>query len=215
MDETMNEFSAQSHPSLNDLTGLSGKRLLIVEDDSLFLGSLAKILRLEGASVDEAEGGWEALTLLVNEKYDLILSDIHMPGMSGIELLSRVKARGTVPMLLMTGEPDYLKNRTGPSLACAGFIQKPMKREDLFSSLTQCLSAVSPALPTLAPMLWFNVSWSAWYIAWAIFLHISPVVLPTGWAAAVLGGPVLVRAVHYWLQRRRSTRELAAATQAR
>lgn len=78
-------------------------KLLLVDDEPGVLLTLAANLELEGFEVVTAENAERALALLAGSTFDLILSDIRMPGLSGIELFRRARAlRPDVPMILMT-----------------------------------------------------------------------------------------------------------------
>jgi DNA-binding NtrC family response regulator len=78
-------------------------RILIVEDERSLLLTLAANLELEGFEVEEAPSAERALELMAARRFDLILSDIRMPGMSGVELYHRIRAEGNdVPVVLMT-----------------------------------------------------------------------------------------------------------------
>jgi DNA-binding NtrC family response regulator len=67
------------------------RKILVVDDDSLVCDSLKELLTLEGYAVDTALDGTEALSKVKQESFHLILSDIHMPGLNGIELLKELK----------------------------------------------------------------------------------------------------------------------------
>jgi DNA-binding NtrC family response regulator len=70
---------------------LAHKKILIVDDDSLVCESLKEMLTLDGYAVDTAQDGTNALSKVKEEPFNLILSDIHMPGLNGIELLKELK----------------------------------------------------------------------------------------------------------------------------
>ena len=70
---------------------LKGWRVLAVDDYADALAPFAEVLRLEGAIVDTASGGQEALALLQTQHYDLLVSDLGMPGMDGFELIAEVR----------------------------------------------------------------------------------------------------------------------------
>jgi CheY-like chemotaxis protein len=86
--------------------------VLIVEDDSDSRISLSLLLIDMGYSVNSAASGDEALRYLYSEEaYDAVISDVVMPGMSGIELAQRARiARPGLPVLLLTGKPDGLES---------------------------------------------------------------------------------------------------------
>ncbi|MDB4994448.1 MAG: response regulator [Myxococcaceae bacterium] len=78
-------------------------RVLIVDDEASMRVTLAANLELEGFEVVEAKNGMEALALLEKEPFDLLLSDIRMPGISGVDLFRAAKKlRPSLPVLLMT-----------------------------------------------------------------------------------------------------------------
>jgi CheY-like chemotaxis protein len=78
-------------------------RVLLVDDEESLRITLAGNLELEGHEVLEASDGHQALEVLRNTEVDLVLSDIRMPGLSGVELLRHIrKSRPTLPVLLMT-----------------------------------------------------------------------------------------------------------------
>jgi DNA-binding NtrC family response regulator len=78
-------------------------RVLVVDDEVSLRVTLAANLELEGFEVAEADGGEQALAILEKEKFDLVLSDIRMPHMTGVELLHVVRKRfPDLPVVLMT-----------------------------------------------------------------------------------------------------------------
>src|SRR5215471_5132373 len=78
-------------------------RILLVDDEQSLLLTLAANLELDGFDVTTAESGEHALKLFEREAFDLVLSDITMPGMSGIDLFRRVRSqRPECPVVLMT-----------------------------------------------------------------------------------------------------------------
>ena len=84
----------------------NGKKILVVDDSSLMRGfAKSSLKQLKLNNVTEAEDGVEALAALKKEKYDLILSDLHMPNMDGLELLKAVRSDHVlknIPFIIMT-----------------------------------------------------------------------------------------------------------------
>ena len=80
-------------PSAPSVT-LAGGRVLLVDDDADSLEGFAMLLRLEGAVVDTASGGMAALKLLEERDYELLISDLGMPEMGGLELIAKVRSAG-------------------------------------------------------------------------------------------------------------------------
>ena len=69
--------------------------ILLVDDEEMILDSLSAILSKEGYAVDCARSGDEALNILKEKRYDLVITDIRMPGISGLDMVERV--RGFTP----------------------------------------------------------------------------------------------------------------------
>ena len=95
-----------------------GKPILLIDDDELVLQSLGTLLESQGYIVEKARNGLEALEKAQNHKFGLVISDIRMKGMDGIELIQRLRQlneelkRKPVPEILITGYADenvYLK----------------------------------------------------------------------------------------------------------
>ena len=108
-----------------------GKRVLVVDDSSTMRKIVSRALRQAGLDFDEileAGDGQEALNLLENENVDLILSDINMPNMDGIEFLRQKKEIDgikNIPVIMITTEGGADIIGEAKSLGAAGNIKKP------------------------------------------------------------------------------------------
>ena len=99
-------------------------------------------LRQGGFDVVEAENGQDALNKLVNEKVDLILTDLNMPVMDGITLIKNVRlqpAMKTKPILVLTTEGLGAKKDAGKAAGATGWIVKPFDPEKLLSTIAKVL----------------------------------------------------------------------------
>ncbi|WP_029914937.1 sigma-54-dependent transcriptional regulator [Pelobacter seleniigenes] len=107
-------------------------RIMIAEDEEIMRITVADHLRSEGWQVDEVSGGNEALALLQKQSYDIIVSDIRMPGMDGEKLLAAVKQQSpATEVIMMTAHGS-----TDHAVAClkqgaADYILKPFDLDDL------------------------------------------------------------------------------------
>src|SRR5690606_20042465 len=82
-------------------------QILIVDDEKMVRGVTGKLLRLKGHTVTEAASGPEALTRLAEQPFDLLVTDLGMPEMSGHELAYRVRQHHPrMPIILLTGHTD-------------------------------------------------------------------------------------------------------------
>ena len=90
-----------------DLGGDRIARLLVVDDEPMVRSVTAKLLRLKGHAVAEADGGRQALDLLAKRPFDLVVTDLGMPEMSGSELAYRIRQHHPrLPIVLLTGHTD-------------------------------------------------------------------------------------------------------------
>jgi two-component system chemotaxis response regulator CheY len=114
-----------------------GIRALIVDDSAAMRSVVKKILLLSGADVSqcmEASDGIEALEILSREWVDVILTDIHMPGMDGMELLERLKEDdmlGKIPVVLITTESRKEIVARAASLGAKAHVKKPFQPETI------------------------------------------------------------------------------------
>lgn len=114
-----------------------GKRILVVDDSSTMRKIVSRSLRQAGLDFDEileASDGQEALNLLENEKVDLILSDINMPNMDGIEFLRQKKevdAIKDIPVVMITTEGGADILGEAKSLGAVGSVKKPFKPDTI------------------------------------------------------------------------------------
>jgi len=115
-------------------------RILVVDDEHVVLDILSDVLTREGFAVSLATCADEALQRLSDESYDLVLSDIRMPGMDGLELLRRV-ARGHpgTDVILMTGYASVDGAIDAMQLGAADYLIKPLKPKEIVARIRSCL----------------------------------------------------------------------------
>ena len=126
------------------------QRILIVEDSPTMRALLVSALEdLEGSlKISEVESGFEALRQLPRESYDLILTDINMPDINGLELVSFVKtneAYRSIPLIIVSTEGSNRDRDKGMSLGADAYVVKPFDPEDLRQLARDLLSRSSRA----------------------------------------------------------------------
>jgi two-component system, sensor histidine kinase and response regulator len=112
--------------------------ILIVDDDTALLQALPQALyiRMPGSRVDTCDSALEALNLIKTHDYDVIVSDIKMPGMDGLVLLARIQElRPATPTLLITGHGDHNLAIEALRGSAYDFIQKPIDRDYFVAAL--------------------------------------------------------------------------------
>lgn len=114
--------------------------ILVVEDDNTIRELVEMILLHAGFEVATAREGREALELLRRSRPDLVLLDIAMPGIDGLEVLKRVRQRGyTVPVLMMTANRSAQVVRDVMALGGNGYVLKPFGPEELVTRVKKAL----------------------------------------------------------------------------
>jgi len=124
--------------------------VLVVDDSAAIRKILQRVLRQTGMAINtihEAGNGEEALALLKEHKVNLILSDINMPKMDGLQLLASLKASGDwaqVPVVMITTEGGETKVAEAVRLGAVGYVRKPFTADQIKEKLAGILE---PALP--------------------------------------------------------------------
>jgi putative two-component system response regulator len=114
------------------------KRILVVEDNPEMRQSVASALKLERYQVDQAENGQAALALLQRVTPDLILSDINMPRMGGVEFYKALRQNPRwllIPFIFLTAGDSPDEIRLGRSLGVEDYLTKPIESADLVSAV--------------------------------------------------------------------------------
>ena len=123
---------------------MTALHVLVVDDDPALLEALPETLRLRmnGVTVDTADSAAAALDRIASQNYDAIVTDIKMPGMDGLALLSEIRRRQPdTPILMITGHGDYDLAVRALRGGAYDFIQKPIDREHVVASLHEAIRA--------------------------------------------------------------------------
>lgn len=113
-------------------------RVLLVDDEPALLRALSRHLEYAGVKVTTCEAAEAALKLLSSEPFDVLISDIAMPGMSGVELLRAVKtAHRHLPVILITGAPDVRSAVQALELGAFKYLLKPIDSAEFIDVVTR------------------------------------------------------------------------------
>ena len=114
--------------------------LLLVDDDPNTLASLSRAFRLAGHEATVCDNAARAVELLRSEAFDLILSDVVMPGKSGLELLEDLKAAGVkTPIVLISGQANIEMAVKATKLGALDFLEKPLSTDKLLVTVENAL----------------------------------------------------------------------------
>jgi len=128
-----------------ELTHPNGQSILIVDDEPTARTLLRLILVRAGFNVVEAINGFQALDRLEETAVDLVLLDVMMPGMDGIEVCEKIRAdekTAVVPILLLSAKTDALSIRRGLSAGADKYLTKPISPDVLLSHLHEALDGL-------------------------------------------------------------------------
>jgi two-component system chemotaxis response regulator CheY len=116
--------------------------ILAVDDSASMRQMVTFTLKGAGFEVAEAKDGQEALALAQEKKYDLVLSDVNMPNMNGIELVKALRQLADykfVPVLMLTTESTGDMKMQGKQAGATGWIVKPFNPDQLLSTIRRVL----------------------------------------------------------------------------
>lgn len=114
-------------------------KILIVEDESSFSEALAFLLGKEGFEVVVAEDGRTALDLFAKEGADLILLDLMIPEVSGVEVCRRVRTTSQVPIIMLTAKDAEIDKVVGLELGADDYVTKPYSSRELIARIKAVL----------------------------------------------------------------------------
>ncbi len=125
---------------MGGVEGGQASRVLLVDDDPSIRRDYSRLLRSFGCAVETAEDGQQALATLQRHAFDLIVSDIGMPGMTGTRFLRAVRERDLdVPVVLVTGAPDLATAAEAVEYGAFRYLAKPVSFEELQSVVHKAL----------------------------------------------------------------------------
>ena len=117
-------------------------RVLVLDDEQIVRDLIAEILERAGHEVERAALPLEALSLVEERAFDLFVTDMVMPELSGLEVLERVKrARPDLPVLLVTGQGTHDNVRLASELGAAAVILKPFSHAELRDAVATALGS--------------------------------------------------------------------------
>lgn len=115
------------------------QKILIVEDEIKIARFLELELGHEGYTVDQAHNGREGLNKALNNQYDLIVLDIMLPSVNGIEVLRKIRQNSEIPIILLTAKDEVMDKVIGLDMGADDYITKPFAIEELLARIRTAL----------------------------------------------------------------------------
>jgi DNA-binding response OmpR family regulator len=126
--------------------------ILLVDDDRELLELLAEYLRGENFIVSTSSSGAEALDRLSEQEFAAVVLDIMMPGLSGLDVLKRIRERWQTPVIMLTGRGDDIDKILGLELGADDYLGKPCNPRELSARLRAVLrrsQVTAPSMPNI------------------------------------------------------------------
>jgi CheY-like chemotaxis protein len=111
------------------------ERILVVEDESVIRNDIAQTLRIAGYDVAEAADGTEAVKLLDNEHFDVVVTDFSMPRLDGIRLAERIHRKTPDTLVIFASAYISMESAKGLLAGIAEVLPKPIESEVLLSTI--------------------------------------------------------------------------------
>lgn len=122
-------------------SGIQGKSILIVEDSATTRALIKAVIEEMGdIKIVEAASGFEALKLLPTQNFNLVITDINMPDINGLELISFIKNNpqyNHIPLIIISTERSEEDKKRGLNLGAMAYVTKPFKAQELQEVIQQ------------------------------------------------------------------------------
>ena len=131
----------------------AGARILVVDDEASIRRSLKKNLETRGYTVDAAETGEKAMKAFENRRPDLLILDLLMPGMGGIDVVRKLRAVSTIPIIVLSAIGEESQKVQALELGADDYMTKPFGMEELLArirSLLRRAAGATSAAPVFA-----------------------------------------------------------------
>ena len=124
---------------------LENLKALLVDDEAEFVMTLAERLQIRGIQARTATDGQQALAMIESEKPQVVVLDIMMPGISGLEVLDYIKKNyPNIEVILLTGRGSTKEGIEGMQLGAFDFLMKPVKIEELIPRMLEAFQKTQP-----------------------------------------------------------------------
>ena len=126
------------------------KRILLIEDEVKIARFLQLELQHEGYEVDMSHDGREGLNMALENNYDLLILDVMLPSLNGMEVLRRIRQVSSLPVIMLTAKDDVMDKVMGLDLGAQDYMTKPFAIEELLARI-RVLFKLKAATPTTTP----------------------------------------------------------------
>lgn len=132
------------------ISASEAKQVLVIDDDPLVLRSVTKFLKSQGYGVEIAKNAEEAIEKAGQWSFDLVITDIRMPGLNGIETIKEIRKINTehnrkpVPEIIITGYMDPAAEKEAQDLGVSDYLYKPFVISEFIKTVQEKLDSTRP-----------------------------------------------------------------------
>jgi two-component system KDP operon response regulator KdpE len=126
---------AEGHPVIWDKSRLNRGHILVVDNDPQIRRVMRMALIAEGFELSDARTGYEALDMIGAQRYDLVVLDINMPGLSGLETCRAIRARSDVPIIMLTVRSAEKDKTAAFEMGADDYVTKPFSLPELLARI--------------------------------------------------------------------------------
>lgn len=131
---------SDTSPEMSAAEAVKAARILVIDDEEVIHASLSRLLGKQGHQVDAVLTAREGLKKLDTGQYDMVITDLMMPEINGLELLEKIKERGIdLPILMITGYPTIKTAMQAMRLGAVDYLAKPFRRQELLAPVNRML----------------------------------------------------------------------------
>jgi len=111
------------------------KDILIIDDDAELCDLLTDYLKAEGFNIETCHNGEHGAELAINDRYDLIILDVMLPGINGFDVLRKIRSCSAVPVIMLTARGDDIDRIVGLELGADDYLPKPFNPRELVARM--------------------------------------------------------------------------------
>jgi DNA-binding response OmpR family regulator len=138
-------LGATQSDSLADMNmPANGTAVLVVDDEPTVREVVAGYLRRDGHTVTEAADGTDAIDLVEREHFDLVVLDMMLPGVNGLDILRRIRQLGDMPVIMLTARSEESDRVAGLELGADDYVVKPFSPRELAARVNGVLRRAAP-----------------------------------------------------------------------
>jgi DNA-binding response OmpR family regulator len=131
-------------------TASADARVLVVDDEPMVREVVTRYLHLDGYTVQEAADGSEAMAWLRDHRPELVVLDVMLPGVDGLEVLRHLRTQGEIPVILLTARAEEVDRIVGLELGADDYVVKPFSPRELVARVRTVLRRSGAVAPEVA-----------------------------------------------------------------